>query len=114
MPVLLRSPAIDQGTPATSVPISAATSAQPPAGRSDTRIRATHGTRSYAVGDEVQVRSGGTTMIVQGYTANGEVVCQLGGRTFDLPELLLRTCGSRPTRRGRKPGVSPRRNADHF
>ena len=71
------------------------------------RARDSHYERSYAVGDEVQVRSGGATMIVRGYAVNGEVVCDLRGRMFELPELLLKVIGGRPVRRGRKPGISP-------
>jgi len=107
MPVLVRTPAVGHGTPAASLPIPAATNAHPAAGTADTRTRAAQLTRSYEVGDEVQVRSGGSIMLVQGYSANGEVICEIGGRTFDLPELLLRSCSVRPVRRGRKAGEPP-------
>ncbi len=40
---------------------------------------------------------------------NGDAVCQLGDRTFTIPEPLLRPLGEKPLRRGRKPGISPQK-----
>lgn len=114
MPVLVRAPSLALGALTPSVPVPAAATARPGGGRADTPTHPAHRTRPYEVGDEVQVRSGGSIVIVRGYAANGEVVCELGDRTFDLPELLLRIRGSRPVRRGRKPGIRPRQNAEHF
>lgn len=103
MPVLVRTPSIGSSPPTPAVAAAATTSADPI--RRTGPIRAHK--RAYTVGDVVQVRSGGSEMIVQGYAINGEVVCELRGRTFELPELLLKTVGSKPVRRGRKPGISP-------
>lgn len=44
---------------------------------------------------------------------NGDAVCQLGDRTFTIPEPLLRPLGEKPLRRGRKPGISPQKRNVH-
>lgn len=65
------------------------------------------------LGEWVQVRSGGKPMRLMRIEENGDAVCQLGERTFTIPEPLLRPLGEKPLRRGRKPGVSPqKRSAD--
>jgi hypothetical protein len=46
-------------------------------------------------------------MELVGYEDNGDALCKLGERTFAMPELLLRSLGEKPRRRGRKPGISP-------
>ena len=46
-------------------------------------------------------------MELVGYEENGDALCKLGERTFAMPELLLRSLGEKPRRRGRKPGISP-------
>lgn len=65
--------------------------------------------RQFQPGQWVQVRSGGAPMKLVGYEESGDALCLLGGRTFTMPELLLRPVGEKPRRRGRKPGISPAR-----
>ena len=108
MPDPVQKPSMEGPSRPASAPVSVGTTTeQPGVTRHYVRKAVPNPGRAYQVGDMVQVRSGGAAMTVQGYASNGEVVCDLRGQAFGLPEMLLKMWASRPARPAPKPGSSP-------